>query len=314
MRTQRRTDFVWGLVLLALALLLVLHALQIIPAGVYDVVTRAWPALLVLAGLSIILRPRVTFGSGIALILSAALVGGVATVAFSTRATQQRDDYQQAIQQQVGSEVTLLRLHVATQTTNVELLPTLATGRVISGEFVGSSESSVELTYDEQGALATLSLGEKQASQFPLLENVGRGALRLELPAGLPLDVELTGVNGTINLNMSGLAVERMNLDLQTGNALVTLSPYKPLGSEPSESLGTLAVRNGDITLFIPPEVAARLELNRAGSGIEPVYNAQVYNYLVGDVLEARTIDTAEIVLRYIVTAPHGRIRVEVPS
>jgi predicted nucleotidyltransferase len=56
------------------------------------------------------------------------------------------------------------------------------------------------------------------------------------------------------------------------------------------------------------------LELNRFGSGIDPVFDANVYNYLVGDVLEARTIETADIVVRYTITAPRGRIRVEVPE
>lgn len=314
MRTQRRTNFVWGLVLLALALAVVLHAVQIIPDGIYDLIVRAWPALLVLVGLSIFLRSRVSFGAGIALILSLALVGVVIPLAFSTRAEQQREDYRELLQQPIGPNVTLLRLRLTTLTTNLELLPTLKTDRNVIGEFIGSTESSIEASYTEEGTSAMLAVEEKQASQFPLLENVGRGALRLELPPDVALDVELRGVNGTIRLNMSGLAVERLNLDLQQGDAIVTLPAYKPLGSPPGESLGTLAARNGDITLFIPPEVGARLELNRGGSGIEPVYDANVYNYLVGDVLEARTIATADIVVRYTVTVPRGRIRVEVPE
>ncbi len=314
MRTQRRTNFIWGLVLLALALAVVLHAIQVIPNGIYDLIGRAWPALLVLAGLSIFLRPRITLGSAIALILSAVLVAVVVPLAFSTRAEQQREDYRETLQQTISPSVTLLRLRLTTLTTNLELLPTLNTDRSVIGEFVGSTESSVNITYNEEGTSATLSVDEKLASQFPLLENVGRGALRLELPPDLPLDIELLGSNGTIRLNMIGLSVERLNLDLQQGNAIVTLPAYKPLGSQPTESLGTLAVRNGDITLFIPQEVAARLELNRSGSGIDPVYDANVYNYLVGDVLEAKSIQTADVVVRYTITAPHGRIRVEVPE
>jgi hypothetical protein len=314
MRTQRRTNFVWGLVLLALALAVVLHAAQVIPNGIYDLIARAWPALLVLAGLSIFLRPRITLGSGIALILSVVLVGVIVPLAFSTRAEQQREDNREALQQSISPNITLLRLQLTTLTTDLELLPTLNTDRSVIGEFIGSTESSVEISYSEEGTSATLSVEEKQASQFPLLENVGRGALRLELPSDLALDVELLGSNGTIRLNMSGLAVERLNLDLQQGNAIVTLPAYKPLGTPPTESLGTLAVRNGEITLFIPQEVSARLELNRSGSGIDPVYDSNAYNYLVGDVLEARTIETADIVVRYTITAPRGRIRVEVPE
>jgi len=242
------------------------------------------------------------------------LVGVVVPLAYSTRTEQQREDYRQTLQQSISPNITLIQLRLTTLTTNLELLPTLNTDRSVIGEFVGSTENSVQISYNEEGTSATLSVEEKQESQFPLLENIGRGALRLELPPDLALDIELIGVNGTIRLNMSGLAVERLNLDLQQGDAIVTLPVYKPLGSPPTESLGTLAVRNGDITLFIPPEVAARLELNRQGSGIEPVYDANVYNYLVGDVLEAKSIQTADIVMRYVVTAPQGRIRVEVPE
>jgi hypothetical protein len=93
----------------------------------------------------------------------------------------------------------------------------------------------------------------------------------------------------------------------------VTLPVYDPLGSGPEDVLGTLAVRDGDITVFIDPQMAARLELNRVGSGIDPVYDPGVYNYLVGDVLEARTIETADIVVRYNLTAPRGRITVREP-
>jgi hypothetical protein len=56
------------------------------------------------------------------------------------------------------------------------------------------------------------------------------------------------------------------------------------------------------------------MELDRENSGIQPQYDPNVYNYLVGDILEARNINTAQIILRYALHVPRGRIRVEVPS
>lgn len=312
---QNRTprNLVWGVVLLALALVLVLHALQLMSPGIYDLILRAWPALLVLAGLSIFLRTRVALGTLMALVLSLALAGGVAAFAFSSRAAQQREDYHQPIAQPVSGEITLLRLRVSTLTTDVEVLRSLNSERLVIGEFVGSSENSLEVVYSEEGTSASLLLVEKQVSAFPLLENVGRGALRVELPPDLPLDVELVGANGTVRLSMSGLAVERMNLNLQQGNALVMLPVYKPLGSQPQDSLGTLAAQNGDLTLFVPPEIAARFEINRGGA--EPVYDPTIYNALFNNtVLEARNIDVAEIVVRYNLVVPRGRIRLEIPE
>ncbi|MBZ0288395.1 MAG: hypothetical protein K8I30_12330, partial [Anaerolineae bacterium] len=213
----------------------------------------------------------------------------------------------------VSDGITLLRVQVSSLTTDVEVLRSLNTGRQITGEFVGSRENSVQLAYDEDGTSASLSLVEKQSGAFPLLENVGRGSLRLELPPDLPLDVEVVGTGGTVRLSMSGLAVERMNLNLQQGNALITLPIYRPLGSQPTDTLGTLSTQNGDMTLFVPPEIAARFEVE--GRGSEPVYDPTVYNALFNNtVLEARSIDVAEIVMRYNLVVPRGRIRLEVPQ
>ena len=147
-------------------------------------------------------------------------------------------------------------------------------------------------------------------NQFPLLERMGRGRFRLELPADIPLDVDFRGGEGALSLNMSGLALERLNMDLPKGNALVTLPAYQPLGARGDALLGTFVVREGDITVFVPQTVGVHFELNRGGSGLLPTFNALDYNYLVGDILEARTFDSAQIKLRYGITAPRGQISI----
>ncbi|HLV35883.1 MAG TPA: hypothetical protein VKY59_12240 [Spirillospora sp.] len=313
MRTRRRTNLVLGIALLAAAVVVMLNALNLLPASVFDLLVRAWPALLVLAGLSLLLRTRIPLGSLLALIVTLALAGGVAALAYSSRSAQQRSDYRESVVQNIDANITLLRVQIRTLTTDVELLRRIGSDRVITGEFVGSAESRVAVTYDETDTAANLTLSETQINPFPMLENVGRGTLRLELPPDLPLDIELQGADGSVILNMSGLAVERMNLDLQHGDALVTLPVYAPLLSGRDDMLGTLAVRDGDITLFIDPQVAARLELNLGGSGISPVYEPDTYNFLVGDILEARNIDNADIEVHYTVTVPRGRLTVREP-
>ena len=314
MRARRRTNLLWGLALLLVALVLFLNALQQIPAPIFDLLARSWPALLVLAGLSIILGSRLPLGSAIALVLSIGLVIAVAFLAFSTRATQQRDDYREPLEQRIGDTVTLLSLHIQTLATDVELLRGVGTERVITGQFVGSTESVINVVYDETDVAASLQVMEQQANQLPMLENMGRGTLRIELPADVPLDIALDVDDGTVTLNTGGLSIERLNLDLQHGDALVTLPVYQPLASEAGSTLGELASRDGDMTLVIDPAIAARLELNRGGSGIDPVFDPDLYNYLVGDVLQARDIETAEIVVQYTVTAPRGQIVVRQPG
>lgn len=316
MQMRRRTNFILGLVLLLVAVAALLYRLDVLPNGLYDVLLRAWPALLVLLGLSVFLGSRTRFGGLIALVVTVGLVGGIASYAFSSRAEQSRDDYAVTIDQPIAEGITLLRLSVTVGSSDLDIeLSRAPVGAdpVIRGEFRGSIESAFTVDYVDEGASASLTLRETLSQQFPLLENIGRGALTLQLPADLPLDVAVVGEQGQVRLDMSGLSVERMNLNLARGSALVTLPVYNPLGSPTGESLGTLAVGSGNLTLFVPSEIAARLELDRR-AGL-PHYDPNLYNSLFGDtVLEARGIDNAQIVVRYNVAVPNGEIRVQVPG
>ncbi|MBI1282281.1 MAG: hypothetical protein GC179_29415 [Anaerolineaceae bacterium] len=311
MKIPRRTNLLFGLIGLAAAIVFLLSALDVFPPGIADLINRSWPVVLVLFGLGIFLRDRVRLGGLIALIISGLLVGGMAATAFSSRSTGQRTDYTASIDQPIAAGINLLRVSVQTLSTDVEIVRSLdATS--IKGEFVGSSESLLQTTYSEgDDKTANLNITETRPNQFPLLERMGRGRFRLELPANVPMDVDFKGGDGTLSLNMSGLALERLNMDLVKGNALVTLPAYQPLGTQGDASLGTFVVREGDITVFVPQTVAARFQLNRGGSGLDPKFSTVDFNYLVGDILEARNFDSAEIKLRYAITAPRGQISVE---
>ncbi len=317
MKTRRQTNLLWGVVLLAVTLILVLRTLGQIPDGVYDLISRAWPALLVLAGFGIFLRGRLPFGSSIALILTALLVGGLAAYSFSTRAEQQRDDKQLEFAQPVSDDITLLRVRLHTLATEVNLGRATEAG-TISGDFVGSTESDIQVDYAEAGdGTATFALREVRPGAFPMLAAIGRGTLRVELPPEVPTDIEFIGVDGDATLDARDIWVERLNIDLREGDALVTLPAYDPLGSPDDATLGAWAVRDGNITVVVPASVAAHLELDRGLSGIQPQYDATIYNLLATGTtgaLEARNYDTAEIRVRYNITAPRGQIRLDVAS
>lgn len=311
---RRQTNLLWGLVVLALAVFVLARSLGVIPEGMVDLIMRAAPVLLLLAGLSLLLRNRVRFGSLIALVLSLVVVAGVVSSAYSTRATQQSTDNTQPISQALGTNLTLLRLRIQTLATDVDLLGTLTSE--VRGEFVGSSDNRIDINYSElPDNSATLTLTEvRESGDFPMLETMGRGSLHLELPPNVPIDVEYVGQQGSVVLNMGGTALERLNVTAVSGDAVITLPNYSPLLSQPGESLGTITVSSGNLAIFIPTVVGARLELDRGSSGIQPQYDPNQYNYLVGDILEARNINTASVTSNYTLRVPRGLIRVEVPS
>jgi hypothetical protein len=314
-----------GVLVFAAALSLLAYTLGLFPPGIADLYARAIPAVLVLLGLGVLLHGRVPLAAVVALVITSVLVGAIVSLAYTQRAEQVRTDTQQPIAQALDG-VTLLRVEVNTLTTDVEIVRTLSDagtggtgtsgtgtgGPAIGGLFTGSSEHRVEVAYTPSAdSTASLVLTETGPAGFPSLENIGRGALRLEIPAGVPVDIAVNAGAGSVILNLSDLSLERVNATVESGDLVVTLPDYQPRASGTGDAEhGTLTARDGDLVVFVPGSVAARFTLDRGGSGIEPQYEAATYNYLVGDVLEARAIEAADAVVRLTLVAPRGLIRV----
>lgn len=312
MKIQRRTNLLWGLLFFSIALILLLNTFDVIPSGLYDLLVRAWPALFIVFGVSTLLRPRIPLSGAIAIVVSALLVGGMAAVAYTNRAEEERSDQLKAITQTISEEVNLLEISLETLMTNVEVESSPDRAAGITGEFVGSTESVIAISYAEgTDNRATFTVRETRPDQFPNLEAVGRGVLRLQIPTDIAVAISFAGEDGEVTFNMSDLALERLSLVTQNGNVLVTMPEYAPLSPNAAEQPGNITARNGAVTLFIPEAVAVRLSLEREGSEIRPEFDENIYRYLEGDTLEARTYETADIRLNYVITAPNGLIRVE---
>src|SRR5690606_21720082 len=131
------------------------------------------------------------------------------------------------------------------------------------GQFVGSARSEVTHSYETTGEIATFTVKETQPAGLPTLETVGRARLRLEIPVGVAVGLAFAGAGGTATFNLDGIDLERLNIDLAAGDAVVSLPAYRPLLQQGTEPLGELAVRSGNITLLVPAEIDGRFELNR---------------------------------------------------
>lgn len=317
----RQRNFLIGLIVLAVGITLTGTVLDIWPGGLGDILRRALPAVLIALGLGTFLRGRMPFSSVIALAVTAFLVVNIAVVGFSSRSGQKRDDQNMPIDQQINESVTLLTIDVGVLSTDINIALDTSAGRRVSGEFIGSRESAFEVDYVDDGTgRATMTLRETQPNPFPNLDDIGRGDLMLALPAGVGIDLALTGQQGAATLNLDQADLERLNVNLTRGNAIITLPDYQP--RSPSQAtmdspnlpplLGTLQVLDGTLTIAVPDGVGARFELNLFDSGVERAFDPTVFNELrQPPAIESRNIDTAAVKLRYTVIVPRGQIRID---
>jgi hypothetical protein len=313
MMPKRRIYWAWGLIPLGVASVLMLYTLDAIPQGLFDLLMRAWPILLILIGLLLLLRGRIPLGGIAAFGLSAVLVAGVAGVAYSTRASQERTENEVYINQAIDEDATLLVVNVVLNNTNFTLRRATES-RVISGVFIGSEESDIQTTFNDEGGLTVeYTIHEEQSSQFPLLTAVGRGSMTLDVPADIAVAINIVVADGLTTLNLSDLQLERLTLTVDNGNAAITLPNYQPVSLNPAERPGEIIVSRGNLTLLTPNEIDVRVAFDRRGSGTPVQYDA-LYIDQRDDVdgTLRRELESSDVRLFFDVTIPRGQLRLDV--
>jgi hypothetical protein len=256
-RTGRKNLF-WPLLVIAGGLVAMLLALEVFPPAIADLIRRGWPALLVIVGLTLLLDQigaLKRWGPILAVAVAVVLVGGIIAVAYTTRAQTERTENTVTFDEELPPEVDRVRIVVAGLQTDTSIRPGAADSRRIQAEFAGSTESDVETSYEVQQGVATFILRETRPGSVPSLEAIGRGRIVIQLPMGVPLelDVQVADVRGPAVLSLLGLDVARLNVNIGRGDLLLTL-PNTGL-----ERRGEVVLTGGSVEVVVPDDLGIQL-------------------------------------------------------
>lgn len=311
---QRQTYLAWGLIPLGVVGVLLFNALGSIPDGLYDLIVRSSPVLILLVGLILLLRGRVPFGGLVALVLSVMIVGGVATYAYSSRTDQERTENQITFEQALDESVTLLVINVDVNQTQLTLRSRSDNQRTVSGVYLGSEESDLAVNFDESSSpTVEYTIVEEKSEQFPRLTSVGRGNITVDVPSNIAVALNIVVDDGLITLSLSDLQLERLTLDVQRGDAAINLPNYQPVSLNPSERPNEITIQNGNLTLLVPNEIDTRVAFDRRGSGTPVQYDLLYIDQRdTVDGILRREIETSDVRLYFEVLIPRGQLRLDV--
>lgn len=316
MSTRPRKNMLWVLVVTGATLIALLRSLEVMPDGPYDLLVRSWPAILILVGLSVLLSDRVPMANFFTIVITVVLTAAVAVLAFSSRASKESDAQELSINQAVSESITLLAINVNTLETDVEISAAGDGESEINGHFVGSAQSTIGLEYTEsESGVGEYTVTESKPASLPMLDEVGRGSLVLQIPLDLAVAVSLTTVDGNVHLDLGSLSLERLSVDVNSGDVEVTLPEYQPLSPNAAERPGELIIENGDLTIFAPEEIDVRLEFDRRGSDTDPQFPPSYIE--VRDPIDGmlrRDQETADILSLYRVVIPRGLLSLQLLS
>ena len=276
--------------LLALWLLL-LGQSGVLPSGWVDLLARAAPAALLFLGLrSLFLgkspgRARTLWAHVAALAGASALTAALALLAIAQLDAQPGGSAAERLRfsSALPPDLRLLRLDLSVLESDILIERSLTPLAQIEGSYRAGANLRLSLTCNDEPCAAVgpllarsdgtadWALREERVVAFPLLADRGRGELRLQLPGSVPLDLLLQGGAGALTLSLHGLQLERLNIELARGDALVSLPLYAPLGTARDEALGTWELAEGDLTLRLPAGLAARFTITAAETLDYPV-------------------------------------------
>ena len=314
MQARRRTNLFLGLIPALIALLLLLRAFDVFSDGIDDIVIRSWPLVLVVIGLVLLLRERITAGSLIALVISGAMIAGIVTMSYSMRRNDARSDQRVEFGESIDGETALLVINVETLDTDVDIRTLDTDAQAVEGEFVGSHASEVSFSC-VGGEVAECTFTETKPEQLPPLEAVGRGNLSLRVPGELPVAIAFAGTEGSATFDLNDAQLERIAVELQAGDVLLTVPAYQPQSPSAINDPGQLILADGDLTVVVPVEVNARLGFDRRGSNIDPQYPPDYIEQRNSvDGLLRRDVEDGSITLEYDVLIPRGELRLDVSA
>lgn len=256
---RRRGGVIGPVILIGLGIIFLLNNLGVLSWSIWGTLIRLWPILLVAAGLDLILGRRSIWGSLAALVLTFAILGVALWLSGA----------EVGLGQQVRSEEIVQPVEEVDRA-ELTIDPGIGMLRVGAGSAPAILvEGTVDLARREQLARSFTVEGDTgvfvlrtQAGAFGPF-GVGWGAQRLwdlELSPDVPLSVETHLGLGEMKLNLTGLKLERLDVEQGIGQARITL---------PGEGRFQARVEGaiGQTIIVIPEGLAARVRLDTGISG-----------------------------------------------
>lgn len=285
-----RPNFTWPVLVIGVGIIVLLINADALPEAYGDLLVRAWPVLLIMFGLNVLLGGRIRYANWVILGLSVGVTVVIANFAYAERSNEYRDDYNFVWQDTLPDEVTNLVVNIEAKDTLVALTNSAAPAD-LEARFVGSNESTLNVTLTLEGNSAVFDVIETRSGILPRLAEVGRGTLNVALPYGVFIqELNYTGDNGSVTLDATQLAVRIIDVTVDHGNMQLCLPQRLP--TEGFVIIGNqITLNSGNLRVFVPQDVTLSLVTNRDS---EPEYIPAVrrsdYNFLFGGELQNRSV------------------------
>lgn len=257
---QRREHYVpvWGIFLLFLGIVFLLQTLNVLPWGLWGTLWRFWPILLIVVGLSILLRRYNRWlVSVLILVLFFACLGiAICQYESSLPAGETIKSFSAPLD---NLERAQIQINFTAGSLTMGSLPATSPNFVEADS--GMKNGDMRTSFHRQDSEATLHLRTEQTNRRFWDEDENSWEIRLT--RNIPLTIDVKSAVGNLDLDLSELKVTELQMEIDAGNYIVNM---------PSSAGTTRAYIEADIAnieVTIPEGVAAKLKVDTDLSAFE---------------------------------------------
>ncbi len=248
---RERPAPMWGIFLLFLGTVFLLQTLNILPWGLWENLWRFWPVLIIIIGLSILLRRyNPWLVSGLILVLLFACLG-IAYWQYSPHLPG--GETTKSYSEPLGSlEHAQIEIDFSAGSLNISSLP------LNSPNFVEADSEArngnMLVAFQSQDSEGTLHLKTDQVDRrFP---NEAGSRWEVSFTRNIPLTIQVKSAASNLELDLSELEVTELQMDIDIGNSIVKM-PFSA-----GTTLAYIKADLANVEVTIPEGVAAKLKID----------------------------------------------------
>ena len=232
LRRYRYRSLFWPLVLVGAGVVWLLYSLGVLSASNLAVVGLVWPAFVVGIVVDLLLGHRTpAAGAAVAAVMLAIVVvlmavgpglGWVGDTALKTETFTTPVGEATSVQVELGLSGYATTVHALAPATGAER-PLLLATITHRGSVVFTAEGT-----------ATKTLGLRSANQWQWWQRIGNDTENpwdIALAPGVPLDLVILASSGSNTVDLTGLQLQRLEVDASSGDSVVVLPVADPLSS-----------------------------------------------------------------------------------
>lgn len=242
---------IWGIFLVFLGVIFLLQTLNVLPWGLWGILWRFWPVLLIITGLSILLH---RFSPWLVGLLILAILGACLGIAiWQYGLSPPADIVTKSYSEPLGSlERAQIEIDFTAGSLTISSLPSGSPNLMEINSEVRNGDGSIGADFHCQGSEGRLRLSTEQANR----KFWGEGGVRWEVrfTRNIPLTIYIKSAASNVDLDLNDLALTELEMDIDVGNYVVKM---------PSSAGTTYAYIKADVAnieVTIPDGVAAKLK------------------------------------------------------